>query len=132
MTSLLPLAQGAIATNRTVPRIAEPWRDCGIPPLPFARRPLAVASIFRYHSFVNTKQRKTLELLFRTPSPTQVPWGDILSLFQALEATVKQRAGSRVAISLNGIVAVFHEPHPERKARRLLIHDIRNFYRTRG
>ncbi|MDQ2783942.1 MAG: hypothetical protein M3Y58_02940 [Chloroflexota bacterium] len=81
---------------------------------------------------MNTKQRKTLELLFRMLPPTQIPWADILSLFQALEATVRQRAGSRVAISLNGIVAVFHEPHPERKARRLLIHDVRNFLQDAG
>ncbi|MCA1667705.1 MAG: hexulose-6-phosphate synthase [Thermomicrobia bacterium] len=81
---------------------------------------------------MNTKQRKTLELLFRTPPPTQIPWDDILSLFQALEATIRQRAGSRVAISLNGIVAVFHEPHPERKARRLLIRDVRNFLQDAG
>jgi len=93
---------------------------------------LEFASIPCYRSSVNTKQRKTLELLFRTPSPTQIPWGDIMSLFQALEATVQQRAGSRVAISLNGIVAVFHEPHPERTARRLLIRDVQNFLRNAG
>ena len=81
---------------------------------------------------MDTKQRKTLELLFRTPTPTQIPWGDIMSLFQALEAMVKQRAGSRVAVSLNGIVAVFHEPHPERKARRLLIQDVWDFLRDAG
>jgi hypothetical protein len=81
---------------------------------------------------VNTKQRKTLELLFTIPPPTQIPWDDIVSLLQSLGATVKQRAGSRIAISLNGIVAVFHEPHPERKARRLLIRDIRNFLRDAG
>lgn len=81
---------------------------------------------------VNTKQRKTLELLFAIPPPTQIPWDDIVSLFQALGATVRQRAGSRIAVSLNGIVAVFHEPHPERRARRLLIRDVRNFLRDAG
>lgn len=81
---------------------------------------------------MNTKQRKTLELLFKIPPPTEVPWNDIVSLFGALGATVQQRTGSRVVVLLNGIVAVFHEPHPERKARRLLIRDVRDFLQRAG
>ncbi len=81
---------------------------------------------------MNAKQRRTLERLFANPPPAEIPWSDVISLVEALGATVQQRAGSRVAIRLNGYVAVFHEPHPERKARRLLIHDVRDFLQRAG
>lgn len=76
---------------------------------------------------MNTKQRRTLDAIFRIPTPAEIPWNEIVSLFGALGATVQQRAGSRVAVTLNGVVAVFHEPHPEHRARRLLIGDVKEF-----
>jgi len=86
----------------------------------------------RYYQCVNTKQRKTLELLDKTPTPAHVPWNDVLSLFGALDATVSQRSGSRIAVALNGVVVVLHEPHPERTARRLLIGDVVDFLKRAG
>jgi hypothetical protein len=81
---------------------------------------------------MNTKQRRTLEAIFRKPVPAQVPWNDIVSLFGALDATVSQRSGSRIAVALNGVVVVLHEPHPERMARRLLIGDVADFLKRAG
>lgn len=81
---------------------------------------------------MNTRQQKTLECIFAVPTPTEIPWSEIVSLFGALGATVQQRAGSRIAVLLNGYVAVFHEPHPERNARRLLIRDVKDFLQRAG
>jgi len=131
-TSLLSLAQGAIATALTVPRTAKPWRDCGIHSPPFARRPLAIASIFRYHSFVNSKQRKTLSLIFAKPTATAISWRDIESLFDALGATMNQGRGSRIRVELNGHEAIFHTPHPRPVAEQGRIRAVREFLEKAG
>ena len=61
---------------------------------------------------VNSKQRKTLDKVFETPTRSDIPWSDIESLLGAMGATVTQGNGSRVRVALNGVSAVFHEPHP--------------------
>ena len=43
-----------------------------------------------------------------------IEWADIEKLFKSLGAEIKERAGSRVAVVLNGSVHVFHRPHPEK------------------
>ena len=40
--------------------------------------------------------------------------------------------GSRVSFVLNGIVASFHRPHPEREAKRYQIKDAREFLTNAG
>jgi hypothetical protein len=74
---------------------------------------------------MNARQRRMLERIFAQPAPAEIPWSDILSLFDAPGATVQRRAGSRAAVRFNDYVAALHEPHPERKARRLPIRDVR-------
>ena len=63
---------------------------------------------------MNSKQRKTLEAIFADPVRSGIPWADIESLFVALGAEITEGRGSRVRISLNGVLATFHRPHPER------------------
>lgn len=58
------------------------------------------------------KHANTLRKINTRPVLGTIPWSDIESLFVALGATVEQRAGSRVAIILNGKPHVFHRPHP--------------------
>jgi hypothetical protein len=53
------------------------------------------------------KHRKTLERVFQKPEQSGINWNDIEALFVALEATVSERAGSRVAVLLNDRVAIF-------------------------
>lgn len=58
------------------------------------------------------KQEITLRKIKARPILGTIPWADIESLFVALGAIVEERAGSRVAIILNGKAHVFHRPHP--------------------
>jgi hypothetical protein len=76
---------------------------------------------------VNRKQRRTLEAIFAKPAPANVAWTDIESLFVALGAEISERRGSRVAVELHGVTAIFHWPHPQKEARRYLVRDVRDF-----
>ena len=50
----------------------------------------------------------------------------------ACGAYIEERAGSRVYIELNGVVAHFHRPHPERGARKGTVEAMRRFLREAG
>jgi hypothetical protein len=76
---------------------------------------------------MNNKQRQTLMAIFSTPIPSNIKWTDIESLFKALGAEVSQGKGSRVRVSLNGIKAVFHEPHPEKETNKGAVKSVREF-----
>jgi len=81
---------------------------------------------------MNTKQRRTLEAIFRKPVPASLPWDDIESLFTALGAEIGQRAGSRIVVALGDASAVFHVPHPQRIAAHGRIRDVRKFLERAG
>lgn len=61
---------------------------------------------------MNSRQRKTLELIFKDPVSTNVPWKDIESLLRALGCEISEGNGARVRLALGGVRAVFHRPHP--------------------
>jgi hypothetical protein len=76
---------------------------------------------------LNNKQQKTLELIFTNPIPSDIIWTDIEKLFIALGATIQQGKGSRVRVLLNGVRAVFHEPHPQRETVKGAVKSVRLF-----
>jgi hypothetical protein len=92
---------------------------------------LARDSEKRYHSGMNRKQRDTLQRLFARPT-SLMEWRDIESLFAALGATVVEGSGSRVRFELNGVVATFHRPHPEKEAKPYQVRDARRFLELAG
>lgn len=59
------------------------------------------------------KHLKTLDSIFKKPISANIKWADIEALFIALGAEVSERAGSRVAVVLDGEVQVYHRPHPQ-------------------
>lgn len=61
---------------------------------------------------MNKKQQATLNAVFGRPTRADIRWTAIESLIKALGGEVCERAGSRVAVNLNGVIAVFHRPHP--------------------
>lgn len=81
---------------------------------------------------MNSKQRKTLEAIFADPIRSGIPWVDIESLFVALGAEITEGRGSRVRISLNGVLATFHRPHPERNTDKGAVKSVRRFLETAG
>ena len=66
------------------------------------------------------------------PIPSNIKWTDIESLFKALDAKVSQGRGSRVRVSLNGVKAVFHEPHPEKETNKGAVRSVKEFLENAG
>jgi hypothetical protein len=81
---------------------------------------------------MNRKQQRTLESVFARPVRANIDWQDIESLFIALDAEVNEGAGSRMWVTLNGVRAVFHRPHPEKEAGKLMVRSVRDFLENAG
>lgn len=65
--------------------------------------------------------------IFTLPVRSDIKWTSIESLFKALGATVSQGKGSRARVYLNGVKAVFHEPHPEKETDKGAVKAVREF-----
>jgi hypothetical protein len=81
---------------------------------------------------MNAKQRKTLQLIFKTPVQSDVKWSDIESLFASLGGELSEGNGSRVRIVLKDVKAVFHRPHPKRETDKGALKDVRRFLMNAG
>jgi hypothetical protein len=81
---------------------------------------------------MNSSQKKTLEAVFSTPTPPTLEWRKIESLFVALGAQVIEGNGSRVRFELNGVVASFHRPHPQKEAKPYQVKDAKEFLSQAG
>ncbi|MCY3913744.1 MAG: type II toxin-antitoxin system HicA family toxin [Chloroflexi bacterium] len=78
------------------------------------------------------RHRRTLAAIFKRPTQAGVRWADIESLLQACGADIEERAGSRVAVELNDVIAVFHRPHPRPQADKGAVASVRRFLVTAG
>ncbi|WP_368009342.1 type II toxin-antitoxin system HicA family toxin [Laspinema palackyanum] len=76
---------------------------------------------------LNSKQRRTLKAIYANPVCSDVVWTDVESLFVALGAIVRPGRGSGVRVALNGVKAVFHEPHPEKEVCKGAVKSVREF-----
>jgi hypothetical protein len=81
---------------------------------------------------MNKRQRETLEKIFQTPVPASLEWRDIEALFVAVGARTVEGSGSRVRFELNGVVATFHRPHPEKEAKSYQVRDARRLLEQAG
>ena len=54
------------------------------------------------------------------------------SLLKTLGAVLTERAGSRVSVSLNDHIVVFHRPHPSPNMDKGAIRDLRRFLQSAG
>ena len=76
--------------------------------------------------------RKTLDAIFAEPVRSNVLWADVESLFRAAGATISEGRGSRMRISLNGVDAVFHRPHPRKETDKGALKSVRRFLMEAG
>ena len=76
---------------------------------------------------MNSKQSKTLALIFKNPVPATMTWADIESLLLAIGAELTEGSGSRVRFEKDGEVAVFHRPHPAKEVKRYVVRDAHLF-----
>lgn len=81
---------------------------------------------------MNKRHQKTLEAIFKKPVPTSLDWNDIEALFLAAGANPVEGRGSRVRFELNGVVATFHRPHPQKEAKPYQVRDARHFLEQAG
>lgn len=81
---------------------------------------------------LSSRHRRTLESIFETPTQPDIQWRRIEALFRALGGEVTEGSGSRVRVALNGVRAVFHEPHPEKVTDRRAVVDVRDFLERAG
>ena len=68
----------------------------------------------------------------RRPGASQRAVTDIEAMFIAAGAAISEGRGSRVRVSLNGVDAVFHRPHPAKETDRGALKSVRRFLREAG
>ncbi len=73
---------------------------------------------------MRAKHRRTLENMFRRPTPAGIRWADIVSMLKAADVDVSQRSGSRVLLKKGADRMVVHRPHPETETGRATVRDI--------
>jgi hypothetical protein len=76
---------------------------------------------------LSRRHQATLEAVFATPIPANIPWRDIEALFVACGGEISEGQGSRVRVALNGVRAVFHRPHPQKETDRGAVRSVRRF-----
>jgi hypothetical protein len=81
---------------------------------------------------VKGKHARTLEAVFANPVRANVLWSDVESLFAAAGAEISEGRGSRVRVSLDGVDAVFHRPHPQKETDRGALKSVRRFLTEAG
>lgn len=81
---------------------------------------------------MNSKNHKTLEMIFRNPIQSGILWSDIESLFLSLGGEITEGAGSRVRVKLNDVRAVFHRPHPQKTTDKGALNSVRRFLENAG
>jgi HicA toxin of bacterial toxin-antitoxin, len=81
---------------------------------------------------MNSKQRKTLALIFAEPLNGNIEWRKVEALLLALGAVRTERSGSAVSFVLNDVRVDFHRPHPNKEALRYRIKDARRFLEQAG
>ena len=81
---------------------------------------------------MNKRHGRTLNAIFTQPISGNIKWRDVEVLLQALGSVLSEREGSRVAVSLNDRVAVFHRPHPSPSMDKGAVRDLRKFLEHAG
>ena len=81
---------------------------------------------------MNTKQRKTLQAIFATPTLASIIFSDIEALIIGLGGAVHEREGSRVKILFKGEQWRCHRPHPGKEAKRYQVEELRELLERVG
>lgn len=82
--------------------------------------------------YMNSKNQKVYEEIFKDPIQSNIKWNDIENLLLALGAEISEGNGSRVRIKLNDQRAVFHRPHPENVTDKGAVKSMRQFLINAG
>lgn len=81
---------------------------------------------------VSGRHQRTLEQIFARPISGTIHWEAIEKLLVHLGAEISEGSGSRVRISLRGVRAVFHRPHPQPTTDKGAVNDVRKLLENAG
>lgn len=81
---------------------------------------------------MHTKHRRTLQKVFKRPTPADIRWNELVGLLSASGVEVSQRSGSRVGLKKGSERMVVHRPHPEPDTGKKTVRDIASFLKTIG
>lgn len=81
---------------------------------------------------MHRRHRKTLEAVFDDPVRANILWVEVEAMLAAAGAEISEGRGSRVRISLNGVDAVFHRPHPQKETDKGALKSVRRFLKEAG
>ncbi|MDT4869621.1 hypothetical protein FQZ97_1046620 [compost metagenome] len=81
---------------------------------------------------MQSRHRKTLQAIFRTPTSASVVFADIEALVLHLGGQVYEREGSRVRLVLGEMQWRCHRPHPGKEAKRYQVEEAREFLQRAG
>lgn len=81
---------------------------------------------------MSKKHQRTLEAIFKEPTQSSIPWSDIEKMLKHFGAEISEGSGSRVRIALNGVLAVFHRPHPQKETDKGAVCSMRRFLKNAG
>lgn len=81
---------------------------------------------------MNSKQKRTLEAIFRNPVSASIAWADVESLLAALGCRIVEGSGSRVRFERDGKTASFHRPHPQKEVKKYVVKIVREYITQLG
>jgi len=81
---------------------------------------------------MNARQARTLAAVFKEPVAANIEWAAIESLLMAVGCRIVEGDGSRVRFERDGVVAIFHRPHPGKEAKRYQVRDARAYLTRLG
>jgi len=81
---------------------------------------------------MNARQARTLAAVFKEPAAANIEWAAIESLLMAVGCRIVEGDGSRVRFERDGVVVIFHRPHPGKEAKRYQVRDARAYLTRLG
>ena len=81
---------------------------------------------------MRAKPQRVLENMFKKPTPAGIRWSDVLSMLEAADVELSQRASSRMLLRKGTERIVIHRPHPERETGRATVRAIATFLEAIG
>lgn len=76
---------------------------------------------------MNSRQAKTLRAVFAEPASGTIEWAAVEGLLVAAGCDVIEGSGSAVRFAKDGMIEMFHRPHPAKEAKRYQIRAARLF-----
>lgn len=76
---------------------------------------------------LSNKHQRVFDAVFQQPVRGDLVWREIEAMLKALGAEITEGSGSRVRVSLNGSLIVFHRPHPRKEADKGAVKAVRMF-----